>query len=146
LSFRLKVFEVIFVATLFPTFRNIAWYKKNNLVLCHFGLSFDRMKANNRWCVPIYLITYSVEPNVRINKGNNKVGVLTRFPCFVLFGLWIDDLIVPKVLRSENRNGWGKPHALHNLPARQLHADPLKRVLFWFLLVLQTTDGVCQYI
>jgi hypothetical protein len=48
----------------------------------------------------------------------------------------LDDLIVPKVLRSENRNGWGKPHALHNLPARQLHADPLKRVLFWFLLVL----------
>ena len=59
-----------------PTFRNIAWYKKNNLVLCHFGLSFDRMKANNRLCVPIYLITYSVEPNVRINKGNNKITEL----------------------------------------------------------------------
>ena len=43
---------------------------------------------------------------------------------------------MPKVLRSESRNGWGKPLALHNLPSRQLHADPLKRFLFWFLLVL----------
>jgi hypothetical protein len=34
------------------------------------------MKANNRLCVPIYLITYSVEPNVRINKGNNKITEL----------------------------------------------------------------------
>ena len=42
---------------------NIAWYKKKiYLLLCPFVLSFDRKKANNLLCMPIYLIDYSVKP------------------------------------------------------------------------------------
>jgi hypothetical protein len=62
-----------------------------------------------------------------------QVEVLVRFPCFILYGFKIDDLLCQKFWDSKIEMNGEKIVSLFLIPARQLHVYPLWR--FYVLLI-----------